>query len=33
MWVQRVRGEDIVAETLETVPTPPAEDAAQQAAG
>ena len=33
MWVQRVRGEDVVAETLETVPTPPAEDAAEQAAG
>ena len=33
LWVQRVRGEDIVAEALETVPTPPAEDAAQQAAG
>ncbi|HLY94821.1 MAG TPA: MoxR family ATPase [Gaiellaceae bacterium] len=33
MWVQRVRGEDVVAEALETVPTPPAEDAAQQAAG
>ncbi len=26
LWVQRVRGEDIVAEALETVPTPPAED-------
>jgi MoxR-like ATPase len=26
LWVQRVRGEDIVAEVLETVPTPPAED-------
>ena len=33
LWVQRVRGEDIVAEALETVPTPPAEDAAHQAAG
>jgi len=27
LWVQRVRGEDVVAEALETVPTPPAEDA------
>ncbi|HKI93483.1 MAG TPA: MoxR family ATPase [Gaiellaceae bacterium] len=27
LWVQRIRGEDIVAEALETVPTPPAEDA------
>src|SRR5207253_10623040 len=27
LWVQRVRGEDIVAEALESVPTPPAEDA------
>ena len=26
LWVQRVRGEDIVAEALETVPTPQAED-------
>jgi MoxR-like ATPase len=26
LWVQRIRGEDIVRETLETVPTPPAED-------
>jgi MoxR-like ATPase len=26
LWVQRIRGEDIVAEALETVPTPPAED-------
>ncbi|MGH2935580.1 MAG: AAA family ATPase, partial [Gaiellaceae bacterium] len=26
LWVQRIRGEDVVAETLETVPTPPAED-------
>ena len=33
LWVQRVRGEDIVAEALETVPTPPAEDAAHQATG
>ena len=27
LWVQRVRGEDVVAEALETVPTPAAEDA------
>jgi MoxR-like ATPase len=26
LWVQRVRGEDVVQEQLETVPTPPAED-------
>jgi MoxR-like ATPase len=26
LWVQRIRGEDIVREVLETVPTPPAED-------
>ena len=26
LWVQRVRGEDVVADVLETVPTPPAED-------
>src|SRR5436190_887007 len=26
LWVQRIRGEDVVAEALETVPTPPAED-------
>jgi len=26
LWVQRVRGEDVVADALETVPTPPAED-------
>jgi MoxR-like ATPase len=31
LWVQRIRGEDIVEETLETVPTPPAEDALRQA--
>jgi MoxR-like ATPase len=31
LWVQRVRGEDIVAETLETVPTPPAEDSLRAA--
>ena len=28
LWVQRVRAEDVVAETLETVPTPRAEDLA-----
>ena len=33
LWVQRIRGEDIVAEALEMVPTPPAEDALHQAAG
>jgi MoxR-like ATPase len=27
LWVQRIRGEDVVAEALETVPTPPAEEA------
>jgi len=26
LWVQRIRGEDVVAEALESVPTPPAED-------
>jgi MoxR-like ATPase len=26
LWVQRIRGEDVIAEALETVPTPPAED-------
>jgi MoxR-like ATPase len=26
LWVQRVRGEDVVRELLDTVPTPPAED-------
>ena len=31
LWVQRVRGEDVVAEALETVPTPPAEDALRAA--
>ena len=30
LWVQRVRGEDIVREALETVPTPPAEDLARE---
>jgi MoxR-like ATPase len=33
LWVQRVRGEDVVAEALETVPTPPAEDTLREAAG
>jgi MoxR-like ATPase len=28
LWVQRIRGEDIVRESLETVPTPPAEEVA-----
>jgi len=32
LWVQRVRGEDVVAEALETVPTPPAEDVVREAA-
>src|SRR5262249_38993662 len=31
LWVQRVRAEDIVAERLETVPTPRAEDVAPRA--
>jgi MoxR-like ATPase len=31
LWVQRIRGEDIVAEALETVPTPPAEDSLRAA--
>jgi MoxR-like ATPase len=26
LWVQQVRAEDVVAERLETVPTPPAEE-------
>ena len=26
LWVQRIRGEDVVADALESVPTPPAED-------
>jgi MoxR-like ATPase len=26
LWVQRIRGEDVVAEALESVPTPPADD-------
>jgi len=28
LWVQRVRPEDVVGESLETVPTPAAEDVA-----
>jgi MoxR-like ATPase len=31
LWVQRVRGEDVVTEALESVPTPPAEDALRAA--
>jgi MoxR-like ATPase len=31
LWVQRVRGEDVVAEALENVPTPPAEDSLRAA--
>ena len=31
LWVQRLRAEDVVAEVLETVPTPPAEDALRAA--
>ncbi|HEV7132225.1 MAG TPA: MoxR family ATPase [Gaiellaceae bacterium] len=31
LWVQRIRGEDIVAEALESVPTPPAEDVLEAA--
>ena len=31
LWVQRVRGEDVVAEALESVPTPPAEDSLRAA--
>jgi MoxR-like ATPase len=33
LWVQRVRGEDVVEEALAAVPTPPAEDALRTAAG
>jgi MoxR-like ATPase len=33
LWVQRVRGEDVVEEALETVPTPPAEDTLRAATG
>jgi MoxR-like ATPase len=31
LWVQRIRGEDVVAEALESVPTPPAEDILREA--
>jgi MoxR-like ATPase len=31
LWVQRLRGEDVVNEVLETVPTPPAEDTVRSA--
>ncbi len=31
LWVQRIRGADVVAEALATVPTPPAEDALRSA--
>jgi MoxR-like ATPase len=31
LWVQRLRGEDVVEEALQTVPTPPAEDAVRTA--
>ena len=31
LWVQRLGGEDVVADALETVPTPPAEDALRTA--
>jgi hypothetical protein len=31
LWVQRLRAEDVVADVLETVPTPPAEDALRPA--
>ena len=31
LWVQRIRGEDVVEEALETVPTPPAEDSLEAA--
>jgi MoxR-like ATPase len=31
LWVQRLRAEDVVEEALETVPTPPAEDALRTA--
>ena len=31
LWVQRLRGEDVVREALETVPTPPAEDSLRTA--
>jgi len=31
LWVQRIRAEDIVQEALDSVPTPPAEDAVRAA--
>ena len=31
LWVQRLRGEDVIAEVLESVPTPPAQDVPQRA--
>jgi MoxR-like ATPase len=31
LWVQRVRGEDVVSDVLASVPTPPAEDAMRAA--
>jgi MoxR-like ATPase len=31
LWVQRIRGEDVVGDILDTVPTPPAEDVAGEA--
>ncbi len=31
LWVQRIRGEDVVAEALASVPTPPAEDSLRAA--
>ena len=33
LWVQRIRGEDIVRDSLDTVPTPPAEDVPAAPAG
>jgi MoxR-like ATPase len=33
LWVQRLRGDDVVLEVLDTVPTPPAEDPLRAAAG
>jgi MoxR-like ATPase len=32
LWVQRLRGDDVVARVLDTVPTPPAEDAVSASA-
>ena len=31
LWVQRIRAEDVVQEALDSVPTPPAEDAVRAA--